>query len=100
VLIGRQVGGNLPKILETTAAALREMQRLEGVVRTKTAEGKTQLWVLALFPFFMLYAFDKISPGYFEPLTENFLGYTCAVIAFTLWVAAILWARKILNVDI
>src|SRR4029078_11584582 len=39
ILIGRQVGGNLPKVLETTATTLREMKRLEGVVRTKTAQG-------------------------------------------------------------
>jgi hypothetical protein len=37
ILIGRQVGGNLPRVLETTAGTLREMRRLEGVVRTKTA---------------------------------------------------------------
>ena len=50
LLIGRQVGGELPKILETTAATLREMARLEGVVRTKTAEGKAQLLVWRCFP--------------------------------------------------
>ena len=38
--IGRQVGGNLPKVLESTSATLREMARLDGVIRTKTAEGK------------------------------------------------------------
>ena len=43
VLIGRQVGGNLGRVLESTAAAIREMDRLEGVIRTKTAEGKVQI---------------------------------------------------------
>jgi tight adherence protein B len=100
VLIGRQVGGNLPKILETTAAALREMQRLEGVVRTKTAEGKVQLWVLAIFPVGIIYAMNSISPGYFDPLTENLVGYICTTAAVVLWLASILMARKILNVDI
>ena len=100
VLIGRQVGGNLPKILETTAASLREMQRLEGVVRTKTAEGKVQLWVLAIFPVAIVYALHKIAPGYFDPLTKNLKGYICGAIAIVLWLTSILWARKILNVDI
>ena len=68
ILVGRQVGGNLPKILETTAGSLREMRRLEGVVRTKTAEGKMQLWVLGVFPFILMFALDAVSPGYFEPL--------------------------------
>ena len=58
IVIGRQIGGNLPTILETTAGTLREMARLEGVVKTKTAEGKAQLWVLAIFPFLMILALD------------------------------------------
>ena len=32
-------------------AALREIARLEGVVRTKTAEGKAQAMVVAVMPF-------------------------------------------------
>ena len=100
ILIGRQVGGNLPKILETTALSLREMQRLEGVVRTKTAEGKAQLYVLAVFPGCITYALHKLSPGYFDPLTENLLGYIVLGLAIALWVGSILMARKILNVDI
>ncbi len=47
------------------------MARLQGVVRTKTAEGKAQLWVLAVFPALMLILFDTVSPGYFTPLTES-----------------------------
>lgn len=35
VLVGQKVGGNLPKILETMANSLREMKRLDGVVRTE-----------------------------------------------------------------
>ena len=100
ILIGRQVGGNLPKNLETTASSLREMQRLEGVVRTKTAEGKAQLWVLAIFPFVIVYAFNKVQVGYFDPLTKSLVGFIVLAIAMILWLASILTARKILNVDI
>jgi tight adherence protein B len=100
VLIGRQVGGNLPKVLETTAASLREMARLEGVVRTKTAEGKTQMWVLALFPFFMMLAFNVVSPGYFQPLMDGFVGYLIVGVATCFWISSLFLARKILNVEV
>jgi tight adherence protein B len=100
ILIGRQVGGNLPSILETTAAAMREMARLEGVVRTKTAEGKAQIWVLAAFPFVLLVAFNLVSPGYFDPLTSCWAGYICTALGFFFWGASIVTARKILTVDI
>jgi tight adherence protein B len=95
-----QVGGDLPGVLSTTAAALREMQRLDGVVRTKTAEGKAQLWVLAGFPFGLIYMFNAVEPGYFEPLQESFTGYVISSAAVAFWLAALGAARKILTVDI
>jgi tight adherence protein B len=100
LLIGRQVGGNLPVIMETTAAAMREMERLEGVVRTKTAEGKAQLWVLALFPLVLMLSFNAVSPGYFDALTESAVGTLATVIALGCWGASLVVAQKILAVDI
>lgn len=100
ILIGRQVGGNLPKVLETTANTLREMRRLEGVVRTKTAEGKAQLWVIALLPFGMLVGLNVMFPGYFIPLTGSIVGYLVIGFCTTCWVTSVVLARKILNVDI
>jgi tight adherence protein B len=100
VLIGLQVGGNLPVVLETTAATIREMNRLEGVVRTKTGEGKAQLWVLAVFPFAILGAFNAVQPGYFDPLEKTFVGYIIITIALSFWLASLVVARKVLTVDI
>ncbi len=100
ILIGRQVGGNLPKVLETTAGTLREMRRLEGVVRTKTAEGKAQLWVIGLMPFALLLLLNALWPGYFNPLTKSLAGYLIIIACTSCWVASIVLARKVLNVDI
>lgn len=101
ILIGRQVGGNLPKVLETTAGTLREMRRLEGVVRTKTAEGKMQLWVIAMMPFALLLGLNVLWPGYFAPLTHGGItGYLIIIACTSFWVASIVLARKVLNVDI
>jgi tight adherence protein B len=100
VLVGQKVGGNLPKILETMANSLREMKRLDGVVRTKTAEGKMQLWVLAIFPFAIVFMIGYVSPGYFDPLTSTITGYVCATLAAVFWIASLVVARKILTVDI
>ncbi len=100
LLIGRQIGGNLPKILDTTASSLREMARLEGVVRTKTAEGKAQLWVLAVFPAVLMIAFNSVKEGYFDPLTQSLTGYVLIALALVFWIASLVTARKILDVDI
>lgn len=100
VLVGLQVGGNLPEVLETTAATIREMNRLDGVVKTKTSEGRAQLWVLAIFPFALCAAFNLVQPGYFDILQKSFVGYAVIAIAMSLWVGSLLVARKVLTVDI
>jgi tight adherence protein B len=100
VLIGLQVGGNLPSVLENTAATVREMHRLEGVVRTKTAESRAQLWVLAVFPLLVAWGFNSISPAYFDPLRATPIGSAIAVLAFAFWASALAAAHRILKVDI
>ena len=100
LLIGLQVGGNLQRVLETTAGTIREMARLQGVIRTKTADARVQLWVLALFPFGICWAFVLLDPTFFWPLEQTFVGNLIAAVAVTLWLVALVTARKVLKVDI
>jgi tight adherence protein B len=100
VLVGRQVGGNLPRILEVTAGTMREMARLAGVVRTKTAEGRLQLWVLSVFPFFIVLGLATVSPGYFGPMTSSPIGLALLGVAVVLWAAAIIVGSRILAMEV
>lgn len=100
LLIGLQVGGNLPAVLENTAATIREMNRLQGVVKTKTSEARAQLWVLAIFPFAICGAFTALDPTYFTPLQTTFVGTIIVTISLGLWLGSLMAARKIMQVDI
>ncbi|MGC4067150.1 MAG: type II secretion system F family protein [Polyangiaceae bacterium] len=100
ILIGRQVGGNLPRILSTTAETLREMARLQGVVRAKTAEGKVQLFVVALAPLFLIGGFNLLNPGYFQPLLHHPVGIGVSVLSVVLWCVALFMARRIVSVSL
>jgi tight adherence protein B len=100
ILIGQKVGGNLPKVLETTANSLREMQRLDGVIRTKTADGRMQLWFVGAMPLGLVLGMNAFWPGYFDPLTESLFGYCIIVMVIVCWISSLLLARKILAVDI
>lgn len=100
LLVGYQVGGNLPVLLETTSATLREMDRLDGVIQSRTAEGRAQLGVLAVLPAAILVAFSLASPGYFDPLQEQWVGRLVLAGAAVLWLSALFLAKAILVVDI
>ena len=98
--VARRSGGNLPEMLEGAAAALRELARLEGVVRTKTAEGKAQAFVIGMIPVPMVLGMNSMDPYFFEPLARSFLGNLIVAGVGVLWAAAVLSARKILDVDV
>jgi tight adherence protein B len=100
ILVGRQTGGDLPGILEQSASTLREMQRLEGVVRTKTAEGRMQAWVIGAMPYIMVGILHYMDPHFMDPLLQTVTGNIMLGFAIVIWLAAIILARRILAVDI
>jgi tight adherence protein B len=99
ILVARSTGGELPQLLETTAASLREMARLEGVLRSQTAQGKLQLAVLVLGPIAVVWGLRQVEPTYFDPLVDNVIGWFILGAAIALWIGSIVMARRILNVD-
>lgn len=98
--IARRSGGNLPEMLESAAVALREMARLEGVVRTKTAEGKAQAFVIGMIPAPLVLMINWLEPTFLNPLFVTFTGHLVLAAAGVLWASAIALSRKILAVDI
>lgn len=100
LLVARKSGGNLPHTLERSAAALREMTRLEGVVRTSTAAGKGQACVLGAVPAVIIVAVHWIHPDLLVPLRETLVGNIVVGIALSLWVGSVILLVKILRVDI
>jgi tight adherence protein B len=98
--VARRTGGDLPSTLETSAASLRELARLEGVVRTKTADGRNQAFVVGTLPGLIIIALYFVQKELLLPLFTSFKGNILLAVAIALWVGAIASALKILKVDI
>jgi tight adherence protein B len=98
--VARRTGGDLPSTLETSAASLRELARLEGVVRTKTADGRNQAMVVGALPAVIIVILYFLHPDLLLPMFQSFKGNILLAIAFALWAGAIASAMKILKVDI
>ena len=96
VLVQQQAGGNLAELLGKLAAVVRERYLIRGTVRTLTAEGRMQGYILAALPPLMLLLLVVLNPEYAVGHLEHLdvLGYTFAVEGIGL-----LWIRKIVNFD-
>lgn len=100
LIISQRTGGDVPRLLEEASASLREMARLEGLVRSKTAESKFQAMALAVGPFAFVAGVRFIKPDWFDPLLENgALGYAIIGGALFIWVVAVAATIRILKVE-
>ena len=100
VNIQREVGGNLAEILDTVADTVRERATLRRQVRVLSAEGRLSLKILVALPFLIGLYIAKVNPSYMSLLFTTRAGWIMLGTGAALMVAGVLWARKIVQVDV
>lgn len=98
--IGRQTGGELPRVLENTAAVLRETIRVEGVMAAKTSEGKAQGVVMGLLPFVFGAAVQFVAPEWMRPLFQDPIGWAILAVACVFEIIGVSLIRHYSRVDV
>jgi tight adherence protein B len=86
ILVQKETGGDLTEILNRTTNVIRERSRIEGEVKTYTAQGRLTGWILGLMPVVMLGLINFMTPGYshvlfYDPLGHKLLYAAAALIA-------------------
>jgi tight adherence protein B len=96
VLVQQQTGGNLAELLTKLASVVRERYLIQGTIRTLTAEGRMQGWILAGLPPLMLVLLLVINPAY---ASVHFQHLNVLLGTFGVEILGVLWIRKIVNFD-
>jgi tight adherence protein B len=73
-LVQKETGGNLVEILDRTVGVIRDRLRIQGEIRTQTAQGRLTGWILSALPVIMLILINLINPGYSRILLTDPLG--------------------------
>jgi tight adherence protein B len=81
VQIQRVVGGNLAEILDTIAFTIRERVRIQGEIRTLTAQARASGIIITLLPVFLAIFLSLIEPSYFGPMLSETAGHVLLLIA-------------------
>ena len=100
VLIQRQVGGNLAEILDTIAETIRERVRIQGEIKTLTAQGRISGVIICILPLAIAGFITVINPGYLDSLFSHPLGKAMIGIGVAGQILGIFSIRKIIQIDV
>lgn len=100
ILVQLSVGGNLAGTLERIAHTIRERVRIKGEIATATAQGRMSGWIVTLMPIAVAMLLFVISPDYFRPMTQNFLGWIMLAGAGILILTGNFVIRRIVRIDV
>jgi tight adherence protein B len=100
ILVQKETGGDLTEILDRASHVIRERIRIEGEVRTHSAQGRLTGWILGLLPVIMLLLINIVSPGYSTVLFHDPTGQKLLAAGSVLIVIGGLVIRKIVDVQV
>ncbi|MFZ5755040.1 MAG: type II secretion system F family protein [Bacillota bacterium] len=100
VLIQRQVGGNLAEVLDNISFTIRERVRIQGEIKTLTAQGKISGIIIGLIPPFLIVILFLINPTYLKPLFQSTAGLVMLAGGVISELMGLLIIKKIITIDI
>ena len=100
VLIQRQVGGNLAEILDNISFTIRERVRIQGEIKTLTAQGKISGIIIGLIPPFLILILLLINPAYLKPLFQSSIGLALLAAGVASELLGLVIIKKIITIDI
>ena len=98
VLVQRQTGGNLSKILENISDTIKDKMKLQRELKTSTASGKMSGYIVGAMPFVMVGLFMLVARDFVSVLFTDTRGYFLLGGAIALDALAFASIKKITSV--
>ncbi|MFX3673062.1 MAG: type II secretion system F family protein [Paenisporosarcina sp.] len=100
ILIQRQVGGNLAVVLEKIVHTIRERIKIQGQIKTLTAQGKLSGMVVALLPVGLSGMLFLVNPSYILVLFTNPIGLGMLAVGLLSIILGFFFIMKITNIEV
>src|SRR5450759_1807336 len=98
--IHRTVGGNLAEILDNIAYTIRERVRIKGEIATLTAQARASGTLITFLPIVLAVFMYFVTPTYFRPMFENFIGWILIAIgAFMIFIGNLI-IRRVVAIEV
>jgi tight adherence protein B len=100
VEILRQTGGNMIDTFEQVTETLKNRKRVEGKIKTLTAQGRMQAIILCAMPFVMMLMLYFMNREYVEPLFTTALGIVMLTVICLLVATGWIIINKIITIEV
>ncbi len=100
IITARQTGGELTSIFQRLAGVIRERTRIQGRLRSMTAQGRLQAYVVGAMPFILMLAMNYVAPQMMSVFFNSIVGIMIMIGVCMLVLIGFLVIRKITTIDI
>ena len=100
VILQREVGGNLAKILDGLSYTIRERFKMAGQLKAQTAQARFSGFMLVCVPPIIAGILFVLSPDYMSPLLNTQQGNSALLLALTLLLLGVYMIKKIVTIEI
>lgn len=100
IRVQREVGGNLAEVLGSTVDTVRSRERLQGEVRSLSAEGRISGWILLGLPIAVGLLMFTTRYEYVSPLVTDPRGIFMLLFAITLLCVGGFWMFRLIKVEV
>ena len=100
VMIQRETGGNLAELLDKIASIVRERLKLQGEIRTLSAEGRLSAIILTCLPFGVGLVVNFTNPDFMSLLWTDPLGLRMVGASMFMMLVGTLWMRKTIRIRV
>ncbi len=98
--VQHEVGGNLAEILDTISYTIRERVRIQGEIKTLTAQGEITGYVLSALPFVLTTVLFLLNREYMSRMFTTTCGWIMSGVAITIIVIGFIIIRRIVRIEI
>ncbi len=100
IITARQTGGELTIIFERLASVIRERTRIQGKIRSLTAQGTLQAYIVGAMPFILMFAMNYVAPQMMSVFFNSIVGIFLIIGVALLVAIGFFSIKKITTIDI
>jgi tight adherence protein B len=100
ILTLRETGGNLSETFEVISKTIVERKKVQGKIKTLTAQGMAQGVLICMMPPGLILLFSLMDENYMKPMFNTPIGWAMLSVVFLLDAVGLYMMFKLVQVDV